>query len=616
MRMLSKDPKQRPATATDVQRALADLDKEPIPAKSSPAPKRRWLLGIAVLALIALTILAAIRLLFPPQPPEEPSKSVVNVSVSQFTEQPGIEEDPNISPDGKFVVFASNATGKFDIYLQRIGGDRPINLTADFKDDDLMPAFSSDGDQIAFVSMGDPHGLYVMGATGEAKRRLTDRAYNPSWSHDGREIFFATEAIGGPYSRAGISELWAVEVESGKRRSIFKGDAVQPSASPGGQRIAYWSVLHGQRDIWTIGVDGKDPVAVTSDVPTDFNPVWSPLGDYLYFLSDRSGTLNLWRVPIDEASGQVLGDLEQLTSGSTNMLDLAVSRSGLFAYTNRATNYTLKRAVFEADAEAFRGDPVDVLKSSRAMNTLHISPDGKLLAYNTAPNDDIAVMDRDGKNRRLLTKDEHKDRAPVFSPDGKRIVFYSNRGGSYDLWLINVDGTGLRRLTETETTAANPVWSPDGRQIAFIGIDIDEGTYVINMPGKKPVKALEKLPGSDTPSGLISPTSWSPDGLWLAGDENNPREHPTAYVYSFKNQKLEKLADDSWQSRWLRDGKRLLILKEKGIVLIDRETKRQKELLRLPKEIFLAGYTLTADDSEIFYTTVHIMSDIWLLRVE
>ena len=73
--------------------------------------------------------------------------------------------------------------------------------------------------------------------------------------------------------------------------------------------------MAGQRDIWTIRADGTGPVAVTADAPLDWNPVWSPDGNYLYFSSDRSGSRNLWRVPIDEDTGETLNEPETVTSG-------------------------------------------------------------------------------------------------------------------------------------------------------------------------------------------------------------------------------------------------------------------------------------------------------------
>ena len=89
------------------------------------------------------------------------------------------------------------------------------------------------------------------------------------------------------------------------------GDAVQPSWSPHGHRIAYWGMAgeSAQRDLWTIDPDAVDPtktvVRVNDDAAVDWNPVWSPDGKHLYFGGDADGTLNLWRVPIDERSGDI-----------------------------------------------------------------------------------------------------------------------------------------------------------------------------------------------------------------------------------------------------------------------------------------------------------------------
>ena len=84
-------------------------------------------------------------------------------------------------------------------------------------------------------------------------------------------------------------------------------DAVQPSWSPHGHRVAYWGLRGGNRDIWTVPAKGGEPVAVTADPHLDWNPVWSPDGFHLYFSSDRGGSMNVWRVKIDENIGEAAG---------------------------------------------------------------------------------------------------------------------------------------------------------------------------------------------------------------------------------------------------------------------------------------------------------------------
>ena len=131
-------------------------------------------------------------------------------SFTQLTFQAGDLSYPSVSPEGQSFVFARDSDGDLDIHLQRVGGTNPINLTADSKADDSEPAFSPDGSQIAFRSARDGGGIFLMGATGESVKRLTDAGYNPAWSPDGTEIVYSTESIQPfyPYARGGFGVLW------------------------------------------------------------------------------------------------------------------------------------------------------------------------------------------------------------------------------------------------------------------------------------------------------------------------------------------------------------------------------------------------------------------------
>ena len=193
----------------------------------------------------------------PDQPPGEPMQP----SFAQITSQSGLEWFPTLSPDGKWVAYGGDGNTGRDIFLQSTTGQTPINLTPDSTDDDDQPAFSPDGERIAFRSSRDGGGIFVMGRTGEAVRRLTREGFKPAWSPDGKEIAFTTEnADLDPQNTVGLSAMRVVNVTSGSQRQVGNVDAVLPSWSPHGQRIAYTTrgAIAGSTrlDVWTVDPEG------------------------------------------------------------------------------------------------------------------------------------------------------------------------------------------------------------------------------------------------------------------------------------------------------------------------------------------------------------------------
>ena len=178
---------------------------------------------------------------------------------TQLTDRSGVEDTPTISPDGTTVAFGREVDGSWDLFVQRIGGRNPTVVAGEPDRDERWPAFSPNSQTIAFHEQDLDGGLFVVGATGENVRRLTDAGFHPAWSPDGRSIAYCTEAVVDPHDRLTVSELWVVDVDSGDQRKIFDGDAVQPAWSPSGPRLAFWSVhTGGQRDIYTVSADGRD----------------------------------------------------------------------------------------------------------------------------------------------------------------------------------------------------------------------------------------------------------------------------------------------------------------------------------------------------------------------
>jgi len=550
-----------------------------------------------------------------------PPAALKNATFTQLTDNAGPELFPSLSPDGKSFIYGSRVSGNWDIYLQRVGGKNPTNLTKDSVFDDVQPAFSPDAERIAFRSEREGGGIFVMGATGESVKRITDFGYHPAWSPDGKEILCSVESIGDPTARSSPNAtLWVINVATGEKREIPGGDAVQGTWSPLGHRIAYWGLQKGgQRDIWTMPATGGEPVPVTNDSSVDWNPVWSPDGSYLYFSSDRGGSMNLWRVPIEERSGKVLGQPEPVTTPSQYSQHISFSRDGhRVAYVQAVTSVNIQRVGFDPAGEKALGEREWITRGSRRAALPNISADGELLAYtsNGEKQEDLFVVNKDGSGLRQLTDDMYKDRVGRWSPDGKRIAFYSDRSGRYETWLINPDGSGLRQLTSTSASdiLLYPVWSPDGTRVAYT---IVGGTVLIADANRVwSEQSPESLPRVRDPNTWFEAFSWSSDGRRLLGTLRRTGVAASGIIaYSFDSHSYEKLTDIGFFPIWLSDNRRALFIYQGKIHLVDSQTKKAHEVLSVVPYA-VTGISVSRDDRLIYYSIVQTEADVWLMTLD
>jgi hypothetical protein len=281
-RCLERDPHRRLHDVADARIVLEDLleGRGPVspaavpPAVPAESPARRWTGRAALLllgALAATSVLWAMR-----RGPAPPAESPQPTSFRQLTFLAGGEISPALAPDGESFAYAKEVDGQFDVFLQRVGGANPVNLTAGCAADDDEPAFSPDGKRIAYRSECAGGGIFIMGATGESARKVTDRGHNPCWSPDGLELAVGDEKVFTPFGRGTTSHVWAVRIETGERRLLAGRDAIQPSWSPDGRRVAFWSVdpKTSARDPFTVAADGSQSaesaaVRLLEDPPVD-----------------------------------------------------------------------------------------------------------------------------------------------------------------------------------------------------------------------------------------------------------------------------------------------------------------------------------------------------------
>ena len=539
-----------------------------------------------------------------------------------MTALPGEETQVSLSPDGEFIVYAGDASGNKDIYIQRVGGQNPINLTKDNLEDDHEPAYSPDGKQIAFRSERQGGGIYVMGATGESAKRITPSGFRPAWSPDGKQIVFCSQDFAQVQNRGDFSELWTVNVLSGQTHQLTRRplDAIQPNWSPNGKRIAAWSAPIAPRDIVTISAESGESVPVTNDPYMDWSPSWSPDGKFLYFASDRSGSMNLWRVAIDEESGKVLGEPEPITTPSRWTGYFSFSRDGnKMAFASADVESNIQRIAFDPAQEQVVGQNTPVISGNRMLDSASLSPDGNWLVLSKfSGQEDLMIARADGSDMRSLTDGEFKDRDPRWLSDG-RIVFQSDRAeGVYEAWSIRPDGSELKQLSRRpDKTFISGVWNPkpapDAKRLAA---NNENGCYIINIGGTLPSSDYQPLPPIPIQNAYFNVNDWSPNGELLVGIFTGMQgDIPGIVVYSFQSRLYEKITDSGSAPSWLSDSRRVLFSAKGKLMLADTKTRKVRELLSpVPGKSFDVPLAAT-DDRMIYFSQTSIGSDIWMMTL-
>ena len=621
-RCLAKDPERRYQSMKDVALQLRDLvqDFETTAASTPASPQRRshvwkWVAAAGFLIGIA-TVAVAWRRATPL--PAERSSNLAAAKLTQLTRRTGAESFPRISPDGNFIIFVSEADGDEDIYLQRLGGFKEINLTENSEASDTQPAISPDGRFVAFRSQRDGGGLYVMGATGESVRRLTDFCFDPAWSPDGARIACSTLATGtNPLSKGGFSYLWVIDVASGERRQLGNFDGVQPAWSPGGERIAFWSNggMGSRRDIYTVASSGGTPLRVTDDAHADWSPAWSPDGAHLYFASARGGTMALWRVPIDARSGTVRGAFEPLPSPSRWNGPIDVSRDGRLVFSAADIRSEIYRQPIDTTSKAM-SEPVAVFTGITRAVECDVSPDGKWLAFRSeGEREDLFVVRSDGSDLRQLTDDAAHDRGVKWSPDGKRIAFYSDReGGVHDIWSISPDGSDARKEVDArEMSVWFPRWSPDGSKIS---VNNQTGTFIVDLT--RSPRTLSALPPIDADR-LFRGFAWSRDGKWIAGRAVHRRGAPSPglFVFSVETSSYAQLGVETiGMIDWLHDNSGIVFRSTDAIRVVDRVTQRVRTVRNERGSVWsFGGLSVSPDGRDVYFNRTSAEIDVWMLTL-
>jgi Tol biopolymer transport system component/serine/threonine protein kinase len=513
----------------------------------------------------------------------------MHVSFRQITNDSGQELFPSLSPDGKTLAYAAMSNSHWDIFLRRVDGANPINLTANTAGGGTQPAFSPDGDRIAFRGESGGGGIFVMGATGEAIRRLTDKGYHPAWSPDGKQIVYSTRPVIRPDSSdTGIGELWIVNLADGAEARFLGGDATQPSWSPDRAHIAYWKRAGDHSEIWTASVHDKKAAPAFVEKATNWNPVWSPDGKYLYFPSDRAGSMNLWRVRAGTPP-------QAFTTPAPYSGHLSFSRDGRrLAYVQHEVTSNVAR--FEIGGSR---TPVYVTRGNQGFLEPNLSADGKLLVlrHESPGRRELAAINADGSGLRVVLDDAALTGSPAWSPDGRMIAFVSARSKERHVWVVNADGSGLRMISPAgESDAWMPVWSPTGDRIAYS--TVDGKTRIVELISARvfPIAAT------------FVATSWSPDGKQLAGYDTG------VVIFNLANRSTTRIAKSGRHPVWHKDT--LVFYDDNKLYQADVSTYQIQELAGLGGLTANGRPSISPDGRYIYLSLTSAEADIWLASFE
>jgi len=452
-----------------------------------------WLV-LALLWPATLVIMARVQQPAPAAPDE-----VARVRQLTFSSR---DWSPSASPDGQTIAFASDRDGRSRIWLKQVRGGAEVPLTAGPDD---LPRFSPDGSQVLFVrDEGGGRNLYRVPAVGGQPRKLMDDVVEADWAPDGERVAFLRMVPEAGHNRlvVGITDL-----RTGTERLLLE---VENRAlyglrwSPDGARLAVSeSSLTGNvaEASMLLMVDIADGSVERLDLTGGLGPYtavsWLPDGQrfmvgqgidelthvlstpaqvFVHDLRDRSTTPLFW-APV------------RLPRGGWGFSTLTRLDESRVVLDTEATHATLLEFPLP---ELFAGDD-DLAPRPRRL-TLGLgrdrqpaySPDGRQVVFssNRSGNVDLWVVDRATGQLRQFTDDPANDWDPAFTPDGDHVLWSSDRGGVMEVWMADADGSRARQVTSDGVDAENPTMTADGQWIVYAsGNDAKLGIWKIRPDG-------------------------------------------------------------------------------------------------------------------------------------
>ncbi len=487
-----------------------------------------------------------------------------------------------ISPDGSTIVF----TYKGDLYSVATNGDDATQLTF-HEAHDYMPVWSKDGKSIAFAS--DRYGnfdIYTMSAQGGAAKRLTFHSNDEkpfTFSADDKHIVFGALRMDTKehrqYPTGSQPELYSVPVNGGRVDQIFTVPAEFVQVNESGSQMVYhdkkggeneWRKHHTSsitRDIWTYDTKSKTHKMITSFEGEDRQPIYSTDEKSIYYLSEESGSFNVHKLALANPS-----QTTQLTSFDLHPVRFLSMGNGTLSFGYDGELYTMKegeqpkkvnvniRTQEKSNADKF-------ITINGGVQEMAVHPNGKEIAF--VARGEVFVTSIDGSLTKRITNTPETERFIAFSPDGKSLLYSSERNGKWSIYKSEkvreeepffFASTLLKEEAVVETKEDNylPEFSPDGKKLAYIA-----GRRTLRIQDVESGNTVDLL----TPEDLFHMRdgdkyfTWSPDSKWLLVDWNKLLNNSEVLLLSADGKEIINLTESGYYDyspKWMNEGKQMI----------------------------------------------------------
>jgi tricorn protease len=488
---------------------------------------------------------------------------------------------PSLSPDGQTIAF----TYKGDIYRVPAAGGIAVPLTQ-HDAQDFMPVWSHDGRQIAFAS--DRFGnfdIFVMPAEGGEARRLTFHSaqeYPYTFTPDDRYVVFGAARMDTAANRmfptASQPELYRVPVAGGRVEQVLTTPAEDVKMSRNGQFLLYhdkkggenaWRKHHTSsitRDIWVYDTKTGTHRKITTFAGEDRNPVFTDGDQAFYYLSEESGSFNVQKMSLQGGKSQAVTAFKKLP-----VRFLSISDAGTLCFGYDGQLYTMKpqgqpqkvAVTIAADAKTNNERVVPVTGGARE---LAVSPSGKEVAF--IFRGEVFVTAVEGSATKQITKTPDQERGVSFAPDGKSLLYVSERNGRWGLYETRKTRDEEPYFYASTVLKETPVfanthqvtqakYSPDGKEIAYVEDRSTLKIYTLESKQSRTILTSKELDEGE------QQFEWSPDSKWILFDYSVPGFAPgeVGLVRADGKSPAVNLTESGFndgRGRWIMGGKAML----------------------------------------------------------